>query len=238
MWKEKRVIKVTKSFKVYLLIWTMCLIIFNIVIFASPARINVVNGNFWIGYIFIIIAFLIQLACTYIALKKENLKRMFYNISLILISYIYLFLLIVVGTICIVLPAPISITIILCIILTGLFTFIIIVTCFSISFVSNIDREIKSKTFTIKQLTVDAEHLINVAKTDELKIVCKKVYEALRYSDPMNNMSLSEINQLIQNEFKTFENDINENDIEIAQAISIELINLIDKRNKKCTLLK
>ena len=128
MWKEKRVIKVTKSFKVYLLIWTMCLIIFNIVIFASPARINVVNGNFWIGYIFIIIAFLIQLACTYIALKKENLKRMFYNISLILIRYIYLFLLIVVGTICIVLPAPISITIILCIILTGLFTFIIIVT--------------------------------------------------------------------------------------------------------------
>ena len=238
MWKEKRVIKVTKSFKVYLLIWTMCLIIFNIVIFASPARINVVNGNFWIGYIFIIIAFLIQLACTYIALKKENLKRMFYNISLILISYIYLFLLIVVGTICIVLPAQISITIILCIILTGLFTFIIIVTCFSISFVSNIDREIKSKTFTIKQLTVDAEHLINVAKTDELKIVCKKVYEALRYSDPMNNMSLSEINQLIQNEFKTFENAINENDIEIAQAISIELINLIDKRNKKCTLLK
>lgn len=228
----------TKSFKVYLLIWTMCLIIFNIVIFASPARINVVNGNFWIGYIFIIIAFLIQLACTYIALKKENLKRMFYNISLILISYIYLFLLIVVGTICIVLPAQISITIILCIILTGLFTFIIIVTCFSISFVSNIDREIKSKTFTIKQLTVDAEHLINVAKTDELKIVCKKVYEALRYSDPMNNMSLSEINQLIQNEFKTFENAINENDIEIAQAISIELINLIDKRNKKCTLLK
>ena len=54
----------------------------------------------------------------------------------------------------------------------------------------------------------------------------------------MNNMSLSEINQLIQNEFKTFENAINENDIEIAQAISIELINLIDKRNKKCTLLK
>ena len=80
--------------------------------------------------------------------------------------------------------------------------------------------------------------MINVAKTDELKIVCKKVYEALRYSDPMNNMSLSEINQLIQNEFKTFENAINENDIEIAQAISIELINLIDKRNKKCTLLK
>lgn len=228
----------TKSFKLYLIIWTICFLIFNIVTFASSTQMNIMRGNFWIGYIFILLAFLGQLYCSYIALKEENFKKMFYNISLLLVSYISIFLIMVIGTVCMIFPVPMWISIVVCVILTGSFAIIIITTCFAINVVSNIDKEIKSKTFTIKKLSTDAEHLINIAQKEELRNICKKVYESLRYSDPVDNIVLSEINQQIQNEFKTFEEAIIENDTEIAQAVSIELINLIDKRNKKCTLLK
>ena len=44
-------------------------------------------GAFWTGYIFITLAFIGQLVCSYFALKAESLQKMFYNIPLITISY-------------------------------------------------------------------------------------------------------------------------------------------------------
>ena len=228
----------TKSFKLYSIIWTICLLVFNIVTFVSSAQMNIIRGNFWIGYIFILLTFLGQLYCSYIVLKEENFKKMFYNISLLLVSYISIFLIMVIGTVCMIFSVPMWISIVVCVVLTGSFAVITITTWFAINVVSNIDKEIKSKTFTIKKLSTDVEHLINIAQKEELRNICKKVYESLRYSDPVDNIVLSEINQQIQNEFKTFEDAINENDTEIAQVVSTELINLIDKRNKECTLLK
>lgn len=229
----------TKAFKTYLIIWTIVFTIFNILTFASPTRINIIKGSFWVGYIFIILAFLVQLYCSYIALKEQNYKKMFYNMSLILISYIAIFCIMIVGTACMVIPIfPIWLSIIACVMVTGIFAISIVTTCFAINVVSDIDNEIQTKTYTIKKITADAEHLISIANNEEIRNICKKVYETLRYSDPMNNINLSEISQQIQNEFKTFELSVNENDVEMSKRVSNELLNLIDKRNKQCTLLK
>lgn len=229
----------TKAFKIYLIIWTIVFTIFNILTFASPTRINIIKGSFWVGYIFIILAFLVQLYCSYIALKEQNYKKMFYNMSLILISYIAIFCIMIVGTACMVIPIfPIWLSIIACVMVTGIFAISIVTTCFAINVVSDIDNEIQTKTYTIKKITADAEHLISIANNEEIRNICKKVYETLRYSDPMNNINLSEISQQIQNEFKTFELSVNENDVEMSKRVSNELLNLIDKRNKQCALLK
>ncbi len=229
----------TKTFKTYLIIWTTFFTIFNILTFASPTRINIIKGSFWVGYIFIIFAFLGQLYCSYIALKEQNYKKMFYNMSLILTSYIAIFCIMIVGTVCMVIPIfPIWLSIMACVMVTGLFALAIVTTCFAVDVVSDIDNEIQTKTYTIKKIATDAEHLISIANNEELKNICKKVYETLRYSDPMNNIALSEISKQIQNEFRTFELSINDNDVEMARMVSNELLNLIDKRNKECALLK
>lgn len=229
----------TKNFKIHFLLWLICFAIFNIITFTSPAVINITFESFWIGYAFIIFAFLGQLTCSYIAFKEENINKMFYNISLILISYSSLLLILIIGIICMIAPMfPVWISIALCLIITGFLAFVIIFTCLAINVISNIDKEISTKTFTMKKLTANAEHLMNIAESVELKFVCKKVYEVLRYSDPINNIVLSELNEQIQNEFRAFEISITDNDVEMAKSVSIELINLIDKRNKECTLLK
>ncbi len=229
----------TKTFKIYLVIWLIAVIIFNTVTFASPMVSNIFFGVFWIGYIFIMLAFVGQLICSYIAFKGENLQKMFYNISLVLISYISLFITIIVGTICMAIPMfPISFGTVACVTITGISATIILLTCFVIDVVSSIDNEIKTKTFTIRTLTIDAEHLIVEAKDDDIKSICKKVYESLRYSDPMTNIYLSDINEEIQREFSAFETSVINNDVDMAKLISSELLNMIDKRNKKCKQLK
>lgn len=104
--------------------------------------------------------------------------------------------------------------------------------------VSGIDKKIESKTSFIKALSSDAENLISSAKTPELKTEAKKVFEAIRYSDPMSNSVLEEINEQIQNRFFNFAEAVESEDLNLASASSDELLILIDNRNKKCKLLK
>ena len=79
---------------------------------------------------------------------------------------------------------------------------------------------------------------MNTAKSTDLKALAKKVYEAVRYSDPMTNAVLVEAEEKIQSSFYDFENAINGEDLELSSSTADELLSLIDIRNKKCKLLK
>ena len=179
------------------------------------------------------------MCCSYIAFKDENLQKTFYNVSLILVSYIALVSMLIAGSLCMVIPFfPVWLSVVICVLVASISASIILVTCFVINVVSGIDNEIKTKTFAIKTLTADAEHLLSVAQSFELKKECEKVYENLRYSDPMSNTALSEINEQIQRQFSSFESAVNSADLELTVSIADELLVLIDKRNKQCRLLK
>ena len=229
----------SRTFKVYSAIWAICFATFNIIAFARPTFINIFTGSFWIGYLFIDIAFAGQLCCSYIAFKHENLQKTFYNVSLILVSYIALVSMLIAGSLCMVIPFfPVWLSVVICVLVASISASIIFVTCFVINVVSGIDNEIKTKTFAIKTLTADAEHLLSVAQSFELKKECEKVYENLRYTDPVSNTALSEINEQIQRQFSSFESAVNSADLELTVSIADELLVLIDKRNKQCRLLK
>ena len=115
---------------------------------------------------------------------------------------------------------------------------IILITCFVIDVVAGTDNEIKTKTFMIKSLTADAEHLLAAAQSAEIRNECEKVYEALRYSDPMSNVALQELNEQVQRQFSSFEDAVKSADLELTIMNCKELLVLIDKRNKQCKLLK
>lgn len=229
----------TRTFKVYSIIWTICFAMFNIITFVSPLRINIISGNFWTGYLFVIIAFFGQLVCSYIAFKEENIRKMFYNASLIVISYICFIALLITASFCLINPImPMSIGISICMIVSGIFAVLVIITCFVIKVVSEMDDEIAAKTFAIKSLTANAEQLINKASSEEIKQICERVYESFRFSNTMSDNSAREINEQIQREFSSFENAVNESDLEMAENTSKELITLINKRNLQSKLNK
>ena len=98
--------------------------------------------------------------------------------------------------------------------------------------VSEIDDKVKVQTSFIKTLIVDAELLISRAQNETSKAATKKVYEAVRYSDPMSNDGLSGIESEIAIKFNQFASAVTANNDDIA-TIAEELIVLITDRNKK-----
>lgn len=98
-------------------------------------------------------------------------------------------------------------------------------------------ENVKQQTQFIKMLTADAQTL--VAKSGEdTKVSVNRVYEAIRYSDPMSNDSLASIENQIQNAFNAFAEAVKNNDIDLVKSIADELLGLIETRNNKCKALK
>jgi tellurite resistance protein len=104
--------------------------------------------------------------------------------------------------------------------------------------VQKIDEKVKIQTSFIRSLTVDAEILISKAKGESTKAECKKVYEAIRYSDPMSNSALASIESEITIKFAKLSETIADDHVEAASALANEILVLISDRNKKCRMLK
>lgn len=231
-----------KTFKFYAIIWAICLALFNVIAFVTPneiAGISKFDGAFWVGYIFITLAFIGQLACAYVAFKAENLKKLFYNIPLISISYIGLVVMLVVGGLAMAIPYfPNWIGIIVCLLVLGFTAISVIKASVAAELVSNIDTKVLTETAFIKTITVDAQNLMNRANAPMLKEQCKKVYEALRYSDPISNVALADVEQRIKEEFDALTDAVIADDLDATESSVRELSILINERNNKCKALK
>lgn len=231
-----------KNFIYYSIIWLISLLIFNVVVFVSPNEaggMTKFGGAFWTGYVFITIAFLGGLACAYKAFRSENLKKVFYNIPLISISYIGLVAMLVVGTACMAIPnLPNWLGAIICLVVLAFTAISIIKASVAEGIVEDIDEKVKAHTQFIKMLTLDSESLMTSATSAELKTEAKKVYEAIRYSDPVSDCASKDVENQIRNGFKAFSDAVRGEDLEVAKAVGAELQVLIDSRNKECKLLK
>ena len=76
------------------------------------------------------------------------------------------------------------------------------------------------------------------AKSDELRTEAKKVYEAIRYSDPMANDALAELDIQIKRQFNAFSDAVKAEDDELAKETADALAEIIERRNQECKLLK
>lgn len=230
-----------KVFKFYSVIWAVLLALFNVISFISVgwAGISKYTPSFWSGYAFITLSFIGQIVCAYFALKDNDIKKTFYNVSLIAASYTGLILSFVFGGLCMIISLlPYWVGILLCAIVLGINVIVIIKASAVVDIVSSIDEKAKESTFFIKSLTVDAESLMSRAKSETIKAECKKVYEAVRYSDPMSNGALVSIETEITIKFSNFSDAVVSDKFNVASECATELVILIDERNKKCKLLK
>lgn len=230
-----------KAFKFYSAIWFVLFVLFNVIAFVSVgwAGIEKYSPSFWIGYIFITVAFIGQIICAFFALKDNDLKKTFYNISLISTSYTGLILSFIFGGLCMIIsPLPYWVGIILCAIVLGFNLIAVVKSTAAIDIVSGIDKKVKESTLFIKALTVDAENLMSRAKSEAVKSECKKVYEAVRYSDPMSNDALSMIEHNISSKFQEFASAVEANDSQAIGELANTLTIMLGERNKKCKLLK
>lgn len=231
-----------KYFKFYGICWAIALVVFNIITFISTGNtvgISNAGAGFWVGYIFITIVFIGNLVCSFLFFKEENIDKIFLKLPIIYIAYIALIVSLIAGAIAMAIPViPYWVGIVVDVVILAVYAIAIVQANTAADVVSEIDDRVKAQTFFIHSLTVDAQTLMSFAQSDDVKTECKKVYESIRYSDPMSNDALAEIERQIQNEFKTFDDAVKKDNTELVKNSANKIIALINKRNSKCKVLK
>lgn len=231
-----------KYFKYYGICWAIVLAVFNIITFVAANEIvglAFVGSSFWVGYAFITIAFIGNLICSLIFFKEENQGKVFFNIPIINLAYSALIVSLIVGAVAMAVPQiPYWIGVIVDVLVIAFYAIAIVKATAAADIVNDVEQKVKVKTLFIKSLTTDADSLMSRASSDEMKAEAKKVYEAIRYSDPMSNDALANIENQIQNEFNVFADAVKNNDIDLAKSASYEFVILINNRNSKCKFLK
>lgn len=229
------------KFKMYVIVWAAVVVLFNVIVFITPnevAGMSKFGGAFWVGYAFIMVLFLVQLGIGWYAIK-DDLAKTFYNIPLLQISYSTMVVMLVVGVLCMAIPQfPIWLGIIICLLVVGFGGISAALAQTASSIVSDIDVKVKNKTFFIRSLTVDIESLLTRSELPEVRDEVNKVYEAVRYSDPMSNEALSGVEAQITLKVSELADAIEKSDIELVKKTVREIVILLNDRNRKCKLLK
>lgn len=231
----------TQKFKYYIIVWAVFVAIFNVIVFVTPnevAGMSKFGGAFWVGYIFIMLTFVGQLGVAWQALKDDATK-VFYRVPLLSISYGTLVAMLMIGSLCMIIPnIPVWLGIILCFLVLAFSVVSMVQAQAAASIVGDIDTKIKNKTFFIKSLTIDMDSLIARSALKEITDEIKKVYDAVRYSDPMSNEALSGVEAQITLKVSELSEGVEKSDVDMVNKVSKEIQILLNDRNNKCKLLK
>ena len=232
-----------KNIKSYALIWAIFLVAFNAVVFLVrpiiPGYEIRYDARFWIAWVFVIAAFVGNLVCANAAFKAENLQKLFYNVPLITVSYSGLILMLVLGAVLMLIPnCPAWIAAVVCVAVAAFTAVAVVKAGWAAEAVTETHEKVAQRTQFIKLLTVEAETLMSKAKTPEAQAAAKKVYEAVRYSDPMSSDVLTAIEAQIADKMAEFIEAINSDDTAGISTASDNLILLLNSRNRKCKAMK
>ena len=226
-----------KGFKSYIICWAILAALFNAVCFILGA-LSGYSAAFWATYVLVMLAFVGQLVSASVAFRAGNAEKLFLNVSLIRISYTGLILTMIVGSAGMIAPEPLNwVGAVACLFIVGFSAISVVKAQAAAELVGGVSERTKRDTAFMKLLTANADSLCSRAKSGEAKTACKKVYEALRYSDPVSSGALEQLEREIAKKFKEFDAAVTDDDT-YAAALANELLDMIEKRNNQCKALK
>lgn len=226
-----------RSFKSFSICWAILVVMFNIIVFTIPGGWS--TGAFWLGYIFIMLAFVGQLFCGMFSFKDENSQKLFYKVPVISVSVASTIASIACGTIFMASPLfPTWIGVILCVLILGFSAIIILSAQAATDYIGGIDDKVREKTFLIKSLTIDLNELMLRTKDSTSSAALKKLYDSVRFSDPMSDENLSDIETQITATIEKLTKAVADADSNEVVRLSEETMILVNRRNQKCKMLK
>ena len=209
-------------------------IIFALIIIIAFVVPTMKTATFWIAYVFTAIAIVAQIVIWKNALGKEDtLKSKFLGLPVVHVGIVYLVVQIVAFAVFVAVPAlPIWSAIVACAAILGFSVIFMIAGEAGRGEIERVEAKVRKKVFFIKELQADVELLIDREADAEIKTALQQLAEKIRFSDPMSNNTLAEIESAIADrvtELKTGSDKM---------VIIHELDLLLAERNKKAKTLK
>lgn len=231
-----------RKFINYLVIWAALVTLFNVIIFIIPSTIageSKYTASFWVGYVFIKLSFVGQLAVTWYTMKDGADQKVFYNFPLTYISYVSVFVMLLVGILTMLVPGfPAWVGIILCLMIL-VFSVVALALAHSvIDKVEKTEHKTKSKTYFINSLRVALDALLTCSENAEIRTEIKKASDVAHYSDPVSHEDLLPLESKISSHMNGLREAVDKEDIESIRKSVNSICTLLNDRNAKCKLLK
>lgn len=212
-----------KSWIMTAVIYAIIFAVFNLLVFVIA---NEKNGVFWMSYAFMCIAFIVQIASMLLALRSLETETVFMGIPLASISLYYFFAAIFVGAVFMFFQnAPFKLALVLQILILAIYVVIAIMALMSRNVVQDVNDNLKENVEAIKTLVVDVDVFIPQVNDPALKKSLKKLSETIKYSDPMSNAAVADIEEQIMqkvNELRiNIENSRNAEAIQTCKDIEV-----------------
>ena len=213
------------------LILAIVLIVFAIVAFAAPFEKTPV---FWASFVFGLLAICFQIPLWNKALSGERLKSKFLGFPVLHIGISYLIIQLIVSIIMMAVPGiPLWIAIIVDVIILAFACVFITSGGVARTAIEETEEKIQAKTSYLKILKADVDVLLSKEADTEVREALRKLSDEIRYSDPMSNSALENIEAEITEKLISF-STAGESKVNVISEIS----GLIKQRNIKCKALK
>ena len=226
-----------KQYAMIAVIYAAIFAIYNIIVMLAFDN---KNNIFWISYGFVTVGLIINIAIALITFKTTNVEAAFMGIPLMSFSVFYVIAELFAGIVFMLFRSYVSMELTLAVqaILLLLFVIFAVVALLARNAVESITHEIESKVSGIKSLSVDVKVLSEQCMDSELKAELHKIAEAIRYSDPMTNNAVADLDNMISSKVSELKYQCNQNNKDEAMQICYRLGAYISERNQKLILTK
>lgn len=206
-------------------------ILFNVMAFALPTD---KTTTFWIAYAFTVVALALQIRIWNKAFKAvETLKSKFLGIPIFYVGVVYLVFQLITLAVFMAFPRiPYWIAVIVCAFVLGISAICLISADAERDEIDRVEEKVNRKVFYIRELQADVEMLAEQEPNPETKAALQKLAEKIRYSDPMSDERLADIDAEITTKIKDLE--------AVKEKLSViaVIISLLDRRNKMSKVCK
>lgn len=232
--------KMTKKAKMLGAILAIVFVVYNVVLFVLGGFTG--HGPvFWLSYVFMLLAFAAMTGAGVLLGKRGIfLRDWLFGYPIIKHSTVYIIAEFILSTVFIVLDKNIPWTWAFAaqLILLGVYLILAISCLLSKETIDDVHTGVKGKTDFIRLLHADAEMICEKCPDPETKREFQKLADAVRYSDPMSNENLFELEKEITFVAAQADQYIVEGKNDDALKLCEKALLLLSERNKKCKALK
>jgi hypothetical protein len=228
----------TKNQKRILAVIAIVFIAFTVITFAVPFN---KNGLFWLSYIFAIISILTQIYVLKVAFDgTDSTKSKFYGFPIAQVGVVYMCVQLVLSIIFMALStiAPIWLAVVIYILLLALAGIGFISTDAVRDEIVRQDVKLEANVSCMTTLRSIVYPLTDMSSDNNAKKALQDLADEFRYSDPVSNESLKDIESELENQVGELQLAVTEENAENIIALCKKIKITLTERNRLCKLGK
>ena len=231
-----------KTVSTALIVYLILAALLNLIIFALFKPGELATGElkrvFWFSYGFLMLAFVLQIAAILTGRFESGVESVFFGFPLVSVSLFYFIITAVLSLAFMILVSvgvavPFMLMFVLECLVLGLYAIAFIISLSHKNVVVEIDKNIKKNVFAIRTLVTDVECLAEAVEDSALKAKLNRLAEDIRYSDPMTNETVAELDLQMKDAIAELEVFVSEQDYSAAEAKIRQAQLIMSKRNKR-----